>query len=187
MEALVASEASQVIADWKAGTENLEGLIYMMFWLDAGLVQPLYIGKAEKYGKDGKALSVNIADVVRADGSVGQRARFCRWGDGYAYHIGDLSAVACPGHRAEKRSPKYVGWASNIFVEVPSATPRLRKPTYFWTKAWPRGSVGPWKDVGSTSLTFLEYLLIGLASETFACLLNAEGVNRRSRKPVTAA
>ena len=38
---------------------------------------------------------------------------------------------------------------------------------------------GIWRDFGPTRLTFLEYLLIGVASATFVKdLLNEEGVNR---------
>jgi hypothetical protein len=42
-----------------------------------------------------------------------------------------------------------------------------------------RGAEGLWKSYGATSLTFLEYQLIGVASDLFAdTLLNTEGVNR---------
>ena len=38
---------------------------------------------------------------------------------------------------------------------------------------------GLWTDYGARSLTFLEYLLIGVASDLFPdALLNTEGVNR---------
>jgi hypothetical protein len=56
----------------------------------------------------------------------------------------------------------------------------LKMPVYFWCKAWRFGAVGPWKDFGPTSLTFLEYLLIGIGSSAFQCLLNEEGKNRAS-------
>ncbi|MCK8826562.1 hypothetical protein MWH25_02205 [Natroniella acetigena] len=40
--------------------------------------------------------------------------------------------------------------------------------------------VGPWKEFGTTSMIFLKYLLIGLASDLFPnVLLNSEGVNRK--------
>ena len=34
---------------------------------------------------------------------------------------------------------------------------------YFWVKAWERGEVGIWEEFGAISLTFLEYLLVGVA------------------------
>jgi hypothetical protein len=56
---------------------------------------------------------------------------------------------------------------------------RLKRDTFFWMQAWKRGMVGIWEDYGPTSLTFLEYLLIGVASDRFpGILLNNEGVNR---------
>jgi hypothetical protein len=67
-----------------------------------------------------------------------------------------------------------------LFAAFPSETPQLRRETYFWIKAWKHGSTGIWKEYGETSLTFLEYLLIGVASDLFPdLLLNEEGVNRR--------
>jgi hypothetical protein len=46
---------------------------------------------------------------------------------------------------------------------------------WFWTKAWRHDEVGVWKEFGLTRLTFLEYLLIGLASAVFPhALLNRE-------------
>jgi hypothetical protein len=46
-------------------------------------------------------------------------------------------------------------------------------------KAWRRDEVGIWEDFGQTRLTFLEYLLIGVASSVFPDdLLNIEGQNR---------
>src|SRR5690348_8593625 len=63
MEKLVISEVSKVLADFYLGTEEYEGLIYMMFWRDGQQVIPLYIGKSEKYGKQGNNLSANIARI----------------------------------------------------------------------------------------------------------------------------
>jgi hypothetical protein len=181
MEALVAREAGRVIADWRAGCDELEGLIYMMCWREPDGVLPLYIGKTEKYGRDGTTLSANIDGVVTRCGEVGNRTAFCRWGDGYAYHVGDLSAVVCPGHPSDKIAGKYRRWAAALFENAPTTAPILRQPTFFWAKAWSKGAVGPWQGLGPTSLTFLEYLLIGLASATFPGLLNSEGVNRLAR------
>jgi hypothetical protein len=45
--------------------------------------------------------------------------------------------------------------------------------------AWSSNNLGPWVEFGPTRFTFLEYLLIGLASSAFGeVLLNREGRNR---------
>ena len=102
--------------------------------------------------------------------------KFARWGYGYAYHIGDLSAVVLD-HDESKQLPKYERWAAELF-EKPQSDLRLRRPVYLWVRPWARDSVGPWRDFGATNLSFAEYLLIGLASNLFPSLLNEEGVNR---------
>ncbi|MBD1859969.1 MULTISPECIES: hypothetical protein [Leptolyngbya] len=172
MEALIIDEVSKVVRDFEQGENVYEGLIYMMFWQNDHHVIPLYIGKSEKYGKQDSNLSVNIKNIA------GNKHKFCRWGNGYDYHIGDLSAVVCPGH--QKMAPKYKKWASKLFESFPSSEPVLKHKTYFWIHAWKTGTVGVWKDFGSTPLTSLEYQLIAIASAAFPeYLLNAEGVNRR--------
>ncbi len=173
MDDLVIAETTKVLDDFDASTTEYEGLIYMMFWQDDGLVLPLYIGKSEKYGRGGGNLSANIRDIDRNQGF------FARWGYNYAYHIGDLSAAILPGHPISKVKEKYVRWANRLFATRPTLSPKLRRDTRFWTEAWQHGDIGIWQEYGATSLTFLEYLLIGVASDLFPeYLLNDEGVNR---------
>ena len=173
MEALIVREVTRVLEDYDSGSDLFEGLIYMMFHRVGHEVIPLYIGKSEKFGKSHGVLSANIAGIE------GNRSKFCRWGNSYAYHIGDLSAVVCPGHSKKRRTRKYSNWANKLFAHYPSASPQLREPVYFWITAWKKGGVGIWEEFGPTSLTFLEYLLIGVASDLFPGeLLNDEGVNR---------
>ena len=183
MEALVIEEVSKVLTDFKQGTNVYEGLIYMMYWLDdEQQIIPLYIGKSEKYGKQGNNLSKNIQNISS------NKHFFCRWGDNYRYHIGDLSAVVCPGHpplnklRKSDRLCKYEKWADCLFESYPTPYPTLQRATYFWIQAWENGSVGIWKEVGSTPLTALEYQLIFVASNLpDHSLLNQEGVNRKKK------
>jgi hypothetical protein len=167
MEALSRRAAELVIGDHSAGGEDYEGLLYCMFELRGSDPHPLYIGKTEKFGKKGQNLSANL-DM--------SNSKFARWGYGYEYHIGDLSAVVL-GHDAGKQKLKYERWADELF-QKPYSDRRLKEPVYFWVKAWKRGSQGPWVEFGETSLTFVEYLLIGMASAVFPRLLNDEGVNR---------
>jgi len=174
MDSLVIREVEKVISDFKRNGDEYEGLIYMMLWKEGHSIIPLYIGKSEKYGKGGKYLSENIRDIRSNKG------KFSRWGYAYAYHIGDLSAVVCEGHSRDKTSRKYIKWAKTLFDSFPSREPQLKKPTFFWIKAWKRGDVGPWEELGPIRLTFLEYLLIGLGSNLFPqVILNEEGVNRQ--------
>lgn len=171
MDALITSQVQKVINDFNNKGSLYDGLIYMMFWKEHHNVIPLYIGKAEKYGKKGGNLSVNLK---------GESGKFSRWGYNYAYHIGDLSAVVCPGHLDSRKAYKYVKWANKLFKSYPSESPELYQSTYFWISPWSNQWTGVWKDFGPTPLTFLEYLLIGLASEVFTeYVLNAEGVNRK--------
>ncbi len=173
MESDVTKEVRKVLGDHKSGDGRFEGLIYMMYRLSSNHIVPLYIGKAEKYGKSGGNLSENIKDIER------NNHKFCRWGYGYAYHVGDLSAIVCPGHPQEKRRGKYVKWANALFEDYPSESPRLRFPVYFWIHAWEKKNIGIWEEFGEISLTFLEYLLIGVASKLFPNdMLNQEGINR---------
>ena len=169
---LVKGEVQKVINDYKSGKEKYEGVIYCMFRkTKSDDLVPLYIGKAEKYGKSGN-LSENI--------TLG-KGKFARWGHGYAYHIGDLSAVVY-NHTKAKKAKKYIDWANALFVDYPAKSSgdiRLKEKIYFWIQAWESGSIGLWKQFGPTSLTFLEYQLIGVSTAIFPKeVLNKEGQNR---------
>lgn len=171
MEKLIIQEINKITEDFNNKTEEYDGLIYMMYKIENDILIPLYIGKSEKYGKLNKNLSVNITD----------KDKFCRWGYNYAYHMGDLSAVACIGHEQSKINNKYKKWASYLFEDniFPNNNLKLKFPVFFWIKAWSPNYIGIWKDYDKTKLTFLEYLMIGITSELFPNdLLNTEGVNR---------
>ena len=173
MENLVIREVNKVLNDFENNQDIYEGLIYMMYIVKNNIITPLYIGKSEKYGKQGDNLSGNISKIE------GNKSFFCRWGDNYAYHIGDLSAVVCPGHAKEKIARKYQRWASLLFESYPTSAPVLKEDVYFWICAWEKGNVGIFKEFGSTPLTALEYQLISVAATIFPnSLLNHEGVNR---------
>jgi hypothetical protein len=181
IDALIIQEVEKVLEDFRLKGSQYEGLIYLMFWQEADRALPLYIGKSEKFGRGGGHLFANIASI-RTNGG-----KFCRWEYNYSYHLGDPSAMVCPGHTPERATEKYHRWAERLFEEVPELPvepPRLRREVWFWGKAWKKGdvgiwSVGIWSEYGATSLTFLEYLLIGVASDLFGqYLLNSEGVNR---------
>jgi hypothetical protein len=177
MEALIVREVRKILS---ADTAN-EGLLYMMHWREEGRVVPLYVGRAGKYGKGGGNISANLQDIEH------DTSKFARWGSGYAYHIGDLSAAACTGHGDAKVVRKYQRWAQRLFRNAPAATPTLRRPVYFWATAWGPDSYSIWPGFGSCYLAFQEYLLIGVAAQLFPdILLNDEGVNRSS-SPFTAS
>jgi len=170
MEALVVREVRKILS---ADAQH-DGLLYMMHWReDSGRIAPLYIGRAGKYGKGGGNISANIVGIER------DTSKFARWGSGYAYHIGDLSAAACIGHGPDKVVKKYDRWAQRLFCDAPTSSPTLRRPVYFWATAWNPESYSIWPDFGSCFLAFQEYLLIGVAAQLFPdVLLNDEGVNR---------
>lgn len=174
MESAIREECAKLISDWQQGTFLFDGLIYMIGLRNSGGFRPLYIGKTETLGKNNGNISANIKDVDH------DTSKFACWGDNYAYHIGDLSAVVLPGHETKYQHQKYQKWAEVLFNGFPSDAPTLKQPVYFWAKAWPHNALGPWQEFGATRLTFLEYLLIGLASSAFGNeLLNREGHNRQ--------
>lgn len=173
MEALVLREVDTLVDDWQRQEHAYDGLIYVIFTLSDNRVRPLYIGKAESLGRGRGNLSANLIGLQRDKG------KFARWGDNYAYHIGDLSAAVLPGHDPSKVVEKYRSWARKLFLTSPTDQPTLRQPVWFWAKAWKSSDVGIWADFGPTRLSFLEYLLIGVASAAFTDdLLNREGQNR---------
>lgn len=173
MENLIISEVNKTIEDYYKNTFIYDGLIYMMYKKENNSIIPLYIGKSEKFGKNNQNLSINIKDIEKNSG------KFCRWGYNYAYHLGDLSAVVLTGHDETKITNKYTSWANSLFETKNTTNPRLKTNIYFWIKAWNNNDIGLWEDFGKTSLTFLEYQMIGVCSKLFPNdLLNFEGVNR---------
>ena len=175
MESMVLVEAEKLTKDWESGLHRYDGLIYCMGCKHDGLLVPLYIGKTETLGKGAGNLSANIKNLPS------DRSKFARWGDNYAYHIGDLSACVLPGHAPERRSIKYNAWTQRLFENAPSMSPKLREPVYFWAMAWDQSQTGVWEELGPTPLAFLEYLLIGVAGRVSEGLLNREGVARAAR------
>jgi hypothetical protein len=176
MECMVIEGAETLVSDWELQEHQFDGLIYLMHYRSQeGHIVPLYIGKTETIGKGKGNLSANIENLSTSKG------KFARWGDNYQYHIGDLSSAVLR-HRNKKPSAKYIDWAEALFTEhpVPSTKfPKLKRHVYFWTKPWPKSETGPWEEFGPTNLTFLEYLLIGIASSAYPdVVLNREGQNR---------
>jgi hypothetical protein len=173
MEDMMRREAKKVVDDHKANKSVYDGIIYIMHTRGDGGIVPRYIGKSETVGKTSGILSANLARLAT------DTSKFARWGDNYAYHIGDLNAVVLPGHEVGTQTGKYRSWASALFEAVNTDRPRLRQPIFFWVKAWRKDDVGIWTEFGPTRLTFLEYLLIGIASSIFPSeLLNREGHSR---------
>jgi hypothetical protein len=174
MEALMRQEAEKVVGDHRAATGIYDGLIYLMHTQDAdGSVVPRYIGKSETVGKASGVLSANLQRLATDTSKFGRR------GDNYAYHIGDLSSIVLSGHDSAVQTEKYRSWATALFQSVNTDRPRLRRPVFFWVRAWKREDVGVWTEFGPTRLSFLEYLLIGIASSIFPReLLNREGHSR---------
>jgi hypothetical protein len=154
-----------------------DGIIYIMHTRSPDeIVVPRYIGKSETVGKPSGILSVNLSRLET------DKSRFGRWGDNYAYHIGDLSSVVFPGHEIAVQRLKYQLSAEALFEGINVERPRLRQPVFLWVRAWRKDDIGVWQEFGPTRLSFLEYLLIGLASAVFPGeILNREGHNRGTK------
>jgi hypothetical protein len=169
MEHLLASEVERVLAA-PAITGALEGVLYMMYWRDepAGSVLPALRRPHRPVRQKAGNVSTNLLDMR------GARQRFARWGSGYQYHIGDLSAASCPGHAPAKVSPKYQRWASGCSPTHLRCSP-AQASVYFWATAWGPDAYNIWSDFGACSLAFEEYLLIGVGSELFPHVLLERG------------
>ena len=171
MEQLVIEQVDPITSDYEFKVNRFEGLIYMIGYKRNEAFVPLYIGKTETLGRNGGNISANIINIHT------DRSKFARWGDNYAYHIGDLSACVLDGHKPDKVTLQYQSWAKTLFEVDATGQPRLRETVYFWAKAWDIQDVGIWQELGATSLAFLEYMLIGVAGMTTK-LLNREGISR---------
>ena len=167
-ESMILSVTDLLVDDWTNKVNQFDGMIYMMGWKQAGKFVPLYIGKTETFGKGDRNLSANVKNLHK------DKSKFARWGDNYAYHLGDLSACVLPSHAEEKKTMKYQSWADCLFTQGT----QLRQPVYFWAKAWKPAHIGIWEEYGATPLAFLEYMLIGVAGQTSPNLLNREGLAR---------
>ena len=164
MEAAIRGEGRKVINDWSTTDDTYDGLIYLMYWLVDDEVVPLYVGKAGKYGRDGKRLSANIDDLRGSS-----TRKFARWGDAHYYHIGNLSAIIFDHNKNQKT--KYERWADRLF----SHNQTLKQSTYFWTRAWKQEDIGLYYEF-EAPLEELEYQIIGLAADLYSQkLLNQEG------------
>jgi len=172
MDALMRGLGDQLIGEFRSGQVVHDGILYFMFRREERGIVPLYFGKAETYGKGDANLSANIADLEKGEGKFG------RWGYGYAYHIGDLSAVTLPGHPESKRTRKYEAWRRSLFTENTDEI-ALNGDLRFWACLWGPERQSIWREYGATRLAFEEYLLIGVASDLYPDdLLNREGRNK---------
>jgi hypothetical protein len=172
MESLMRGLGSQLISQHAESHVTHDGILYMMLVRENGKLKPLYIGKAEIFGKADGNLSANISDLATGHGKFG------RWGYNYAYHLGDLSAVTCQGHSASKSTIKYTAWRDKLFI-FRDGQVIPRKETLFWATLWGPNCQSIWQQYGSTKLAFEEYLVIGVASDVFPnLLLNREGRTR---------
>jgi hypothetical protein len=98
---------------------------------------------------------------------------FARWGDGVAYHIGDLSHVLFGFKAYRQPTRKYKKWATALFVSADP--PRLKEPVTLYLAPWVEDSAGPSGLAGS--LAAVEKEVIALASVQFSVsLLNVDGV-----------
>jgi hypothetical protein len=119
-----------VIAKVCDGTDYC-GIVYLMYWLnEAGNEIPLYVGKAERYGRNG-GISLNLTN----------KSFFGRWGYPSFYHIGDLSKSVHQLTATGISVGRHSDWALKLF-EDPSRR-RLRRQVYFWASPWSHSGTCP--------------------------------------------
>src|SRR5215813_7691596 len=74
MEELILRETDILVKDWSQGAHQYDGLIYIMHRRgDDGHVVPLYIGKAETFGRGTKNFSASICNLRS------RKDKFARW------------------------------------------------------------------------------------------------------------
>lgn len=169
MDSLMRRLGQELISEFREGNVRHDGILYLMFRREPSGVVPLYVGKAEIYGKGDANLSANIADLASGEGMFG------RWGYNYAYHIGDLSAVTLKGHPDSKRTQKYEHWRRALFDDANDSL-RMKGDVRFWACLWGPDRQSVWREFGVTRLAFEEYLLIEVASDLYPHdLLNRTG------------
>ncbi len=172
MDKLMRNLGYQLIHEHNQEQVIHDGILYIMLKREVEGIVPLYIGKAEIFGRGKRNLSANIIDLEKGNGKFG------RWGYNYAYHIGNLSAVTLLGHPFSKRTNKYSVWRDSLF-NIKDDQIKMNSEVLFWATLWGPKSKSIWHDYGSTKLAFEEYLLIGVASDVFPHdLLNQEGRTR---------
>ncbi|MFX0188526.1 MAG: hypothetical protein ACFE8A_12420 [Candidatus Hodarchaeota archaeon] len=182
MEELIEKEVQNVYNDYlPVDKKEFYGVIYIMYTMQENKIIPLYVGKAEKLGRNGE-YSVNLKAVHRGL----NKAKFARWGYGHAYHIGDLSMAVLQGtedrHECYQKKPpeKYIRWKNMLFDDNELNQGRIKLktnlPIYFWMKAWHKNDIGLF-SLAHCSCTFLEYQLIGVSGLIFKdYILNTEGI-----------
>ena len=161
MEQAVVRVVSEGLSD-----PSWRGVLYIMAWGDRDTLRPLYIGKAGRFGKTPGKLSANLVNVASDKG------KFARWGDGNAYHIGDLSQALFGGAAGKPTAQKYERWADRLFADRESA--RLREATFLLIVPWREGQRGPSGD--PATLEEAESQAIDQAIEEFEdIVLNVHG------------
>src|SRR5262245_52628398 len=106
MEAAVIDHVTRGLAQ-----PSWRGLLYLMVWGPHDRLRPLYIGKAGRDGRKEGKISANLEDIAT------NKSKFARWGDGNAYHIGDLSQALFGWSAYKDAGQKYERWAQMLFVE----------------------------------------------------------------------
>lgn len=148
---------------------GFQGLLYIMGW--GATVQrfmPLYVGKAARAGKK-HALSQNMVNLR------GDKRKFARWGDGNAYHIGDLSQVLFGWPAYKEPDEKYRRWAQMLFLDASKAeVPKLREEVYLALVPWLVSSTTP-SDKRATVEEAEEELIDLALGEFEAVVLNVVG------------
>ena len=70
MESLMRGLGRQLIKEHRESRVGHDGILYLMLRRDGDRVVPLYIGKAEIFGKGQGNLSANISDLAKGDGAT---------------------------------------------------------------------------------------------------------------------
>ena len=170
IDRLIMESSRSVMEDFQKGSQETEGVIYMMYREgDQGMI-PLYVGIAEKVGKSGRLSTLFNGKTKKP-----------RWDYYDGYHIGDLSTVVCEGYETAEKGK--VNWAKSLFEDFPSKAPVLNFEVKLWFHVWRSDSLSIFSDLGHSSLLLEESLIIEILGRLYPdSLLNIQGKLRQINK-----
>jgi hypothetical protein len=93
---MISTICSTLEDDWSNKAHDYDGMLYIMLTKERGQVIPLYMGKAETFGKQG-----NLCANIRGVSKNTNKAKFARWGDGATVPHWRLERAVLPRYTAE--------------------------------------------------------------------------------------
>jgi hypothetical protein len=141
---------------------SADGLIYLMYKKQRGIVIPLYIGSTQTVGRSGN-YSANLKGVHN-----GRNLKaFARWGDDSSRHIGGLSYSFFNYRDQNSNNQKHEGWIKSLFTKenYDMGVPQLKNQIFFAIREWyPFNRINGFENI---PISFMEAIFISIASDLY--------------------